>query len=263
MRDGHIQRDDLVRDVGARRRHLLRSPDVPLGDFGEPAALRGRPHGRFDEPFVGQAVEHHVDAGAVGVGQDLIREVRAARVVDIFHAHLAQRRTFVGAGGGEDGRTGLLCQLDRGQTDAAAGGVNEHAVTGFTFAQSNASRVVSAPAGMVAAAYRADPVRHRRQEMGRHIDPVANAPGMKPKTRWPTSNPVTPAPNSVTMPDEVTAADPPRIARIQAEHVEHVAEVQACGLNPDLHLARARRGHVCLEPDGGCRWRRVRSASRM
>ena len=76
---------------------------------------------------------------------------------------------------------------------------------------------------------------------------VANPPGMKPKTRWPTSNPVTPAPTSVTMPDEVTAADPPRIARIQAEHVEHVPEVEACGLHPDLHLARARRGHVRLD----------------
>ena len=46
------------------------------------------------------------------------------------------------------------------------------------------------------------------------------------------------------MPDEVTAADPPRIARIQAEHIEHIPEVQARGLYPDLHLARAGRWHV-------------------
>ena len=67
--------------------------------------LCGRPHRRFDEPLVGQAVEHDVDAGTAGVGEDLIREVRAARVVDVFHTHLAHRRTLVGAGGGEDGRT--------------------------------------------------------------------------------------------------------------------------------------------------------------
>ena len=164
--DARVQRDDLVVDIGTGRRHLLRSPDVPLGDFGEPAALCGRPHGRFDEPLVGQAVEHHVDAGTAGVGEDLIREIRTARVVDVFHTHLAQRRAFVGAGGGEDGRTALLGDLDRGQTDATAGGVNEHTVTGSHLRPVERESGRQRPGGYGRRAYRADPVRHRRQELG-------------------------------------------------------------------------------------------------
>ena len=46
---------------------------------------------------------------------------------------------------------------------------------------------------------------------------------------------------------KVTTTDPPRIARIQAEHVEHIPEVQAGGLYPDLHLARAGLWHVKLD----------------
>ena len=90
----------------------------------------GGPHGRRDEALIGQGVEYYINTGAAGVGEDLIGEIRSARVVDVLHTHPAQRRAFVGAGRGEDGRTALLCPLDRGQSDTAAGGVDEHPVTG-------------------------------------------------------------------------------------------------------------------------------------
>jgi len=77
--EGHrVERDDLVSDIGTGLRHPLGRPDVTLGDLGKPAILGGGPHGRFDEPFVGQAVEHHIDTGTVGVREDLVGEIRCA-----------------------------------------------------------------------------------------------------------------------------------------------------------------------------------------
>ena len=112
---------------------------------------------------------------------------------------------------------------------------------------------------MVAAATALTPFGNGDRNCDGTLTRVANHPCMKPKTRWPTSNPVTPAPNSVTMPER-SPADQPRIARIQAEHIEHIPEVETCGLHPDLHLARGRRGHFESRSDEGCRSRRVRSA---
>ena len=126
----NVQRKDLVVDVGTDRRHLLRGPDVPLGNLDEPSVRCRRPHGGGHEPLTGETVEHHVDACTAGIGENAIGEVGAARVVYVFHAHRAQRRALVGACGGEDDRTALPGQLDRGQTDAAAGGMHEHPVTG-------------------------------------------------------------------------------------------------------------------------------------
>ena len=42
------------------------------------------------------------------------------------------------------------------------------------------------------------------------------------------------------------AADRTRITRVEAQHVEHIPEVQARGLNPDLHIALVRRRHFFL-----------------
>lgn len=84
--EGHrVQRHDLVGDVGADLRHLCVSPDVAFGDLGEPAVPRGGPHGRLEEAFVRQAVEHHVDAGTVSVGKDLVGEIRCTRVIHVLH----------------------------------------------------------------------------------------------------------------------------------------------------------------------------------
>ena len=180
MEGNRVQRDDLVGDIGTGLRHLLGSPDVSLGDLGETAVLGGGPHGRFEKPFIGQAVEHHVDAGAVGVGEDLVGEIRSARVVHVLHAQLAQRRAFVGAGGGEDDRTVLLCHLDRGQPDTTAGGVDEHAITGLQLRPVEREPGCERRSGNGRRIYRAHPVGNRRQQLRRHIEPAENAPCMKP-----------------------------------------------------------------------------------
>ena len=109
---------------------------------------------------------------AAGVRQDLIGEIRSARVVDVFHTHLAQRRAFVGAGGREDGRAVLLCHLDRGQSDTAAGGVNEHAITGLQLRPVEREPDRQRSCGNGGRRHRAQPVGHRRQQLGRHIDPA-------------------------------------------------------------------------------------------
>ena len=106
---------------------------------------------------------------------------------------------------------------------------------------------MSAPAGTVAAPTALIPFGTGDRKTAGTLTRVENDPGMKPKTRWPTSNPVTPAPKLCDDAGEVTTTDPPRIARIQAEHVEHIPEVQAGGLHPDLHLARAGLWHVELD----------------
>src|SRR5581483_6836497 len=42
------------------------------------------------------------------------------------------------------------------------------------------------------------------------------------------------------------ATDQPGIAGIEAEHIEHIPEVETCGLHPDLYVARGRWRHFCL-----------------
>ena len=42
------------------------------------------------------------------------------------------------------------------------------------------------------------------------------------------------------------AADRPGITRVQAEHIEHIAEVKTGRLHPDLHLVRPRRRNLDL-----------------
>ncbi len=76
---GHrVQGHDLVLNIGAGLGHLLGRPDVAFGDLSEAAVLGGRPHGRVQEPLIGQAVEHYVNARAVGIGQDLVSEIGSA-----------------------------------------------------------------------------------------------------------------------------------------------------------------------------------------
>ena len=131
----------------------------------------------------------------------LIGEIGTARVVDVLHAHRAQRRSLVGAGGGEDDRAALPGQLDRSQTDAAAGGMHQHPLTGLPASPSRTpDSAVSIAVGVLAAAIA--PIRSGTSASSwtGTLTRLAIAPGHTPKTRCPTSNSVTSGPTAVTMP---------------------------------------------------------------
>lgn len=243
---GPVQRDDLVGDIGAGRRHLLAGPDVSLGDLDETAVLGGGPHGRLDESLIGQAVEHHVDAGAVGVGEDLVGEIGAARIVDVFHTQLAQRRAFVGARGGEHGRTVSLRQLDGGQSDATACRMNEHAVTGFQLGPVEREPGGERRGGNGRGIHRAHAVGNRRQQLDRHIEPAGECALHETVDARADLESGDAAAQLGDGAGEV-AAERPRVARVEAQHVEHLPEVQTAGLDTHLHTALGRGRRLLLD----------------
>lgn len=116
---------------------------------------------------------------------------------------------------------------------------------GLSFAQSNDSRTVSAAAGIVAAFHRADPVRDRCQELGRHVEPAGE------RTLHGAVDPLAHLDSGDTLAQlrddagEVTA-DRSRITRVETQHVEHIAEVETCGLHPDLHVTLVGRRDLLL-----------------
>ena len=243
---GPVQRDDLVGDIGTGRRHLLARPDVALGDLDETAILGGRPYGRLDKPLIGQAVEHHVDTGAVGVGEDLVGEIRTARVVDIFHTQLAQCRAFVGARGGEDDRALPLRHLDRGQSDTTARGVNEHTLTRLQLRPVERESGRECRSGNGGRRNRAQPVGQRRHYVNRHIEPGGERAvheAIDALADLESGDAIAQLRDGA---GEV-AAERARIARVEAQHIEHLPEVQATGLNPHLHTAGVGRRRFLLD----------------
>ena len=240
-----IESDDLVGDVRPGGGHLFGGPDVALGDLGEATVRSGGPHRRLDEPVVGEAVEHHVDAGAVGVGQDLVGEIRAAGVVDVLDAHLAQRGALEGARGREHGGATLLRHLDRRQADTAAGGVDEDAFPRLDLrpVERQPHRERSGRNG--GRRNRAQPVGYRSQQLCGHVEAAGEG------ALHEAVDPLTDLQAAHAGPDlgddagEI-AADRAGVAGVEAQDVEHVTEVQPRGLDPDLHVAVGRRCHLHL-----------------
>ncbi|CAM5707108.1 hypothetical protein MAUB1S_11645 [Mycolicibacterium aubagnense] len=247
-RIGHhrdVERDDLVVDVRPNFRHALGSPDVALGDLGEPAALGGRPHRGLDEAFAGQAVQHHVDALAARVGENLVREIGCARIVDVLHAHLAQRGALVGAGSGEDNRALLPRHLHRGQPDTTTGGVDQHAVARLELRPIEREPDRQRSRGQRRRVDRVDALGDHGEQLLRHVEPAGE--GALHGAEHPL--PDLESGDLRTQFGDDTAqvtADGPGIAGVEAEDVEHIAEVEAGGLDPDLHLVRRGRRHLLL-----------------
>ncbi|SHT76128.1 Uncharacterised protein [Mycobacteroides abscessus subsp. abscessus] len=240
-----VQRDNLVGDVGPGLRHLLRGPNIALGDLGEATVLGGGAQGRLDEALAGEAVEHHIHTRAVGVRQDLIGEIGCTRVVHILHAELAQCRPLEGAGRGEHLGPELLGHLNGRQPDTATGGVNQHLVTRLELRpverQSHRERGSGNRGGLDPT----DPVRNRRQELSRHVEAAAEGAlhgAVDPLAHLHSGDTFTQLRDDA---GEVTA-DRSRITRIQPQHVEHVAEVETRGLHPHLHVTLVRRRHLLL-----------------
>ena len=168
---------------------------------------------------------------AAGIREDLVCEIRTARVVDVFTPSFAQHRAFVGAGGGEDRRPALLRQLDRGQTDTAAGGMHEYAVTRPELCRVEREQRGEHRGGHARGRRLTDPLRHRRDQLNRHIDAAGH------RSHHYAENPLPDLefgyPGTHLRDDAgVVATDRARIARVEAEHIEHVAEVETGGRLP-------------------------------
>ena len=141
--------------------------------------------------------------------------------------------------------TVLLGHLDRGQPDATAGGVNEHTVAGLQLRPVEREPDRQRRSGNGRRIHRTHPVRHRRQQLGRHIEPAGERALHEAEDALADLESGDAATQLRDDAGEV-AADRSGIARVEAEHVEHVPEVEARGLHPDLHVALVRRRHVRL-----------------
>ncbi len=134
----------------------------------------------------------------------------------------------------------LLRHLDGGQSDTTAGGVNEHTVTGLQLRPVEREPGGQRSSGNCCRIDRAHPVGNRRQQLGRHIEPTGERAlheAIDALADLESGHAVTQLGDDA---GEV-AADRARITRVEAQHIEHIPEVQACGLNPDLHIALVRR----------------------
>jgi hypothetical protein len=129
----------VEREVAPEREqaHLAVAVDVALADLDE-AATEGQQFQAGTLRGARQGVQHDVDAVAVGVAPDLVGERRAAGIVDVLDSPVAQQLpTLRATCGGEDLRPSGLGYRDRGLSDAAGGGVDEHLV-----ARTDAGQVV-------------------------------------------------------------------------------------------------------------------------
>ena len=140
----------------------------------------------------------------------------------------------------------LLCHLDRGQPDAAAGGMNEHSVTGLQLRPVERESGRECRSGNGGRRNRAHPVGHRRQQLGRHIEPAGECALHEAVDALADLESGDAATQLGDDAGEVPA-DRSRITRVETEHIEHIAEVETRGVHPDLHVALVRWRHVRLD----------------
>ncbi|CAG6919849.1 hypothetical protein PICSAR10_03555 [Mycobacterium avium subsp. paratuberculosis] len=109
----------------------VRVTHVGLAHLDEPPAGGQQPQRRVGE-LAGQRVEHDVDPGPAGGREELLLEVRAARIADVVvvESHRAQGVPLAAAGGGEHLGAVVAGQLHRGHAHSAGGGVHQHPLAG-------------------------------------------------------------------------------------------------------------------------------------
>ena len=124
---------------GDERQVLLERPhaqpavhvNVALADLQEPAVVAEDAQALGDR-LAGERVQDHVDALAVGLLHHLVGEGQRPRVHDVLDADRLQEVSLLGRpGGGEDLGPRPLGQLDRRQADAAGRRVDQDPLTLF------------------------------------------------------------------------------------------------------------------------------------
>ena len=129
-REEHVRLEAHVRLVAQQ----LAEPDarvvrgVELRDVDEPA-VGAEAVERRQQPAAGERREHHVDAPAVGGGEDVAHKRRGAARVghDVALEHVPEHPPLLlGPGGGDDGGAHALREADRRLPHAARGAVDQH-----------------------------------------------------------------------------------------------------------------------------------------
>jgi len=125
----------MVVNMRVLLRHLFRRPDAALANLEEVPARRQHRKALRDK-CIAERIEHRIHPAPACFLQDVFREVGVARVVDVLHANRLQVAAFdFATRGGKDLRAQALGQAHRGQSYAAGGGMDQHALTGLQVGQ--------------------------------------------------------------------------------------------------------------------------------
>ncbi len=135
--------------------------------------------------------------------------------------------------------------LDRRQADTTAGGVDQDPVARFQLCPVECEPDSQRGGRDGGCLDRAHPVGNRRQQLDRHVEPTGE------RALHEAVDALADLESGDTLAqlcDDAgeVAADGAGIAWIEAQNVEYVAEVDASGLNSDLHVVLVRRRHLLL-----------------
>ncbi|GCB53281.1 hypothetical protein SNL152K_10638 [Streptomyces sp. NL15-2K] len=129
LRTGIERVEGRVADAGMRLGDQVRVAPVGLADLDELAAPGQQPERRVDE-LAGEGVEYDVDPASLGGLREPFLELEGAGRRQIPYAALAQRVPLLRMGGGVDGGTPVLGELQRGQSHSARRRVHQHGLAG-------------------------------------------------------------------------------------------------------------------------------------
>ena len=241
-----VQVDREIREIVLERQQADHPVliDVGLADFEEPA-IRPQDRQALGDRLAGQRIEHDVDALAIRVGENLLGERRRPAAVDVLHAERPQEfALLVAAGRGENFRAEMLRDLNRRQADAAGARVDQQPLARLHLRQPHQAVVGREErdrnrAGFVVidrlrlghqrvlgrAGMRRERIRHDAEHFVAHLEPRDTFADRRDDAR------------------RLDAQRHDRVldARIQAERLEHVAEIEPRGADFDFDLARLRR----------------------
>ena len=128
--ENRIHGHDVERRVVAQRpkRDARVLVNVAFADLDE-AAEFGETGETHRDRFPGERVQNDVHSLAIGQLQHRLGKIAASRVDHVFDSERFEQSTFTrAAGGGDDFRAKMQCDLDRGHSDSTRARVNKNAL---------------------------------------------------------------------------------------------------------------------------------------
>ncbi len=244
-RAGAAQIDTVERLVVDQPREIERPAGAQAvhGDLHITAGRREAVQAALDR-VARQHVQHHVDAPAVGqAGQFAIE--RGTVIEHMFDADALQQRALGGSTrGAVHARAAQARQLDRGETAAAGGGLDQHALPGREPAGLEGVMRGQERDGKARGLLEAEPRRLGQHVGGRHHHPARQPAHALARQRQhgfanpdPHHRPTDGGHHARHL--ETGHERVSRLSRIKALHTHHVGEVERRGANLDQHLVVA------------------------